>query len=146
MCSWIYAPGQRHRQFLQYLPRGRRKRGKRQGRKVRSERIKWRTSIHHHPAEIEDRGQFGHWEADNVLGAHGTGGLHVSVERSSLYLVGVKIPAITAQATLEAQQALGPKKWGHPISDAVQSEKSLTTMSVSRDASKVPLRHSRGTD
>jgi IS30 family transposase len=91
---------------LQYLPRGRRKRGKRQGRKVRSERIKWRTSIHHHPAEIEDRGQFGHWEADNVLGAHGTGGLHVSVERSSLYLVGVKIPAITAQATLEAQQAV----------------------------------------
>jgi len=104
--AWIYAPGQRHRQFWQYLPRGQRKRRKRQGRKVHSERIKWRTSIHDRPAEIEDRGQFGHGEADSVLGLRGTGGLHTSVERSSRYLVGVKIPSITAQATLEAQHAM----------------------------------------
>ncbi|MEO6943686.1 MAG: IS30 family transposase [Lacisediminihabitans sp.] len=104
--AWIYAPEQSHRHLWQYLPRGQRKRRKRCGRKVHSERIKWRTSIHDRPAVIEDRGQFGHWEADSILGARGTGGLHTSVERHSRFLVGVKIPAITAQATLNAQQAM----------------------------------------
>lgn len=35
--------------------------------------------------------------------ARGTGGIHTSVERRSRYLAAVKIPEITAQATLEAQ-------------------------------------------
>jgi IS30 family transposase len=104
--SWIYSPAQSHRQLRQYLTRGHRKRRKRQGRRVHSERIKWRTSIHARPAEIEDRNQFGHWEADSVLGAHGTGGLHTSVERQSRYLVAIKIESITAQATLKAQQSM----------------------------------------
>jgi IS30 family transposase len=88
------------------LTRGHRKRRKRQGRKVHSERIKWRTSIHDRPAVIENRHEFGHWEADSVLGAHGTGGLHTSVERRSRKLFAIKIEWITAQATLEAQQAM----------------------------------------
>jgi IS30 family transposase len=113
--AWIYAPEQSHRQFWQYLPRGQKKRRKRAGRKVHSERIKWRTSIHDRPTEIEDRNQFGHWEADSVLGAHGTGGLHTSVERTSRYLVGVKIPAITARATLEAQQAMFTTMPAHAV-------------------------------
>jgi IS30 family transposase len=71
--SWIYLPAQSHRQLRQYLIRGHRKRRKRQVRRVHSERIKWRTSIHDRPAEIEDRYQFGHWEADSVLGLRGTG-------------------------------------------------------------------------
>nr|WP_170192057.1 IS30 family transposase [Rhodoglobus vestalii] len=104
--SWIYLPAQSHRQLRQYLTRGHRKRRKRQGRRVHSQRIKWRTSIHARPAGIEDRDQFGHWEADNFLGAHGTGGLHTNVERQSQHLIAVTIPAITAitaQATLDAQ-------------------------------------------
>jgi len=104
--AWIYAPGQRHRQFWQYLPRGQRKRRKRQGRKVHSERIKWRTSIHDRPAVIENRHEFGHWEADSVLGLRGTGGLHTNVERRSRKLFAIKIESITAQATLEAQLTL----------------------------------------
>lgn len=101
--AWIYAPAQRHRQLWQYLPRGQRRRRKRQGRRVHAERIKWRTSIHDRPAEVDERVEFGHWEADSVLGARGSGGIHSSVERVSRYLVGVKIPTITAQATLDAQ-------------------------------------------
>ena len=101
--SWIYLPAQLHRQLRKYLTRGHRKRGKRQGRRVHSDRIKWRTSIHDRPAVIENRHEFGHWEADSVLGAHGTGGLHTSVERRSRKLFAIKIESITAQATLEAQ-------------------------------------------
>lgn len=104
--AWIYDPGQRDRQLWQYLPRGHRKRRKRQGRRVHSERIKWRTPIHDRPAQIEDRREFGHWEADSVLGLRGTGALHTSVERRSRYLVAMKIPAVTAQATLDAQQIM----------------------------------------
>ena len=104
--AWIYSKPQQHRQLWQYLPRGQRKRRKRAGRRVHCERIRWRTSIHDRPAVIEDRGQFGHWESDSVLGARGTGGLHTSVERTSRYLVAKKIPAITAAATLKAQQVM----------------------------------------
>lgn len=103
---WIYAPARRHRQLWQYLPRGQQKRRKRSGRRVHCDRIRWRTSIHDRPAYIEDRAQFGHWEADSVLGSRGTGGIYTNVERTSRYLTGVKIPAITALATLEAQLAI----------------------------------------
>lgn len=101
--AWIYAPAQRHRQLCQYLPRGLKKRRKRSGRRVHSERIKWRTSIHDWPAGVEDRIEFGHWEADSVLGLRGSGGIHTNVERTSRFMTGVKLPAITAQATLDAQ-------------------------------------------
>jgi len=104
--AWIYAPEQRRRQFWQYLPRGHHTRRKRQGRKVHSERIIWRTSIRDCPAAIEDRHQFGHGEADSVLGLRGTGGLDASVERSSRKLFAIKIKSITAQASLRAQLTL----------------------------------------
>ncbi|TFD82415.1 IS30 family transposase [Cryobacterium psychrophilum] len=113
--AWIYSKPQQHRQLWQYLPRGQRKRRKRAGGRVHSERIKWRTSIHDRPTVIEDRAQFGHWEADSVLGAGGTGGLHTSVERTSRYLAAVKIPAITARATLEAQQAMFTTMPAHAV-------------------------------
>lgn len=100
---WIYAPQRHHRQLWQYLPRGQRKRRRRPGRRVHAERIRWRVSIHDRPAEIEDRAQFGHWEADSVLGLRGTGGIHTSVERTLRFLTGVKMAAIIAQATLDAQ-------------------------------------------
>ncbi|SEB69556.1 Transposase and inactivated derivatives, IS30 family [Paramicrobacterium humi] len=100
--AWIYHPNQQHRRLPEYLRRGQKKRRKRRGRRVHQQRIRWRVSIHDRPAVIEDRAEFGHWEADSVLG-RGTGGLHTSVERTSRYLVARKIPEITAQATLEAQ-------------------------------------------
>jgi IS30 family transposase len=101
--AWIYAPGQAHRQLWQYLTRGQKKRRRRQGRKVHREHIRWRTSIQERPAEINERIEFGHWEADSVVGARGTGGIHTSVERVSRYMVGVKIPGVCAQATVDAQ-------------------------------------------
>jgi IS30 family transposase len=70
---------------------------------VHSERIKWRASIHDRPAVIENRHEFGNWEADSVLGLRVTGGLHTKVERGSRKLFAIKIESITAQATLEAR-------------------------------------------
>lgn len=104
--AWIYAPEQTHRELWQYLPRGHKRRRRRKGRKTRSERIKWRTSIRERPAEVEDRIEFGHWESDSILGLRGTGGLHTTVERRSRYLQAVKIPQIAAQPTLHAQLTL----------------------------------------
>lgn len=103
--AWIYSPGMRHRQLWQYLPRGRQRRRKRHGRRVHADRIRWRVSIHDRPAEIDDRSEFGHWESDSMLGVRGSGGLHTTVERVSRYLQAIKIPAITADATLQAQQS-----------------------------------------
>ena len=104
--AWVYDPAQRHRGLSQYLPRGHKKRRRRKGRNVRRERFRWRTSIHDRPAEIEDRQQFGHWESDSVIGAVGSGGLHTTVERTSRYYQAVKIPHITARATVDAQIGL----------------------------------------
>lgn len=104
--AWIYDPAQRHRELWQYLPRGQKRRRRKNGRKTHSERIKWRTSIHARPPEVEDRIEFGHWESDSVLGLRGTGGLHTTVERRARYLQAVKIPQIAAEPTLNAQLAV----------------------------------------
>ena len=113
--AWIYSPGQQHRQLWQYLPRGHRKRRRKKGRNVRRERFKWRTSIHDRPVEIEDRQQFGHWESDSVIGAHGTGGIHTTVERTSRYYQAIKIHQITARATVDAQIGLFTGLPGHAV-------------------------------
>lgn len=104
--AWIYAPAQRELRLWQYLPRGQCKRRK-QGparRVCRAPQIPFRVPIHHRPAVVEDRVEFGHWEADSVLGTKGTGALHTEVERTSRYLIATKITALSAQATLTAQQ------------------------------------------
>jgi IS30 family transposase len=104
--AWIYAPAQVELALWQYLSRGRKKRRKRGPSRAvrRAKRIKYRVPIHHRPASVEDRIEFGHWEADSVLGVRGGAGLQTEVERTSRFLVAVKIPAVTAQATLAAQQ------------------------------------------
>lgn len=104
--AWIYAPEQQHRGLHQYLTRGQKKRRRIKGRRVQSERIKHRVSIHDRPLEVDTRNSFGHWESDSVLGSHGSGGIHTTVERKSRFYAGVKIQAVTAGATLEAQLAL----------------------------------------
>lgn len=113
--AWIYDPGQQHRGLRQYLPRGHKKRRSRKGRNVHRERFKWRTSIHDRPVEIEDRQQFGHWESDSVVGAHGSGGIHTTVERTSRYYQAVKIDQITARATVNAQIGLFTGLPGHAV-------------------------------
>ena len=111
----VHSLAQQHRELWQYLPRGQKKRRRQKGRAVHRERFKWRTSIHDRPEVIEDREQFGHWESDSVIGAHGTGGIHTTVERTSRYYQTVKIPAITARATTDAQIDLFARLPGHAV-------------------------------
>lgn len=101
--EWIYSPGQQHRGLSQYLARAQKKRRRLKGRTVHHERINYRVSIHDRPAAIETREEFGHWESDSVLGSRGSGGIHTTVERKSRYYVGVKIPQVAADPTLQAQ-------------------------------------------
>jgi IS30 family transposase len=89
--------------LLQYLPRGHKKRRKRAGRSVHSDRIRWRVSIHDRPVDVESRTTFGHWESDSIVGRGHSGGIHASVERQFRFVCGAKIPAITAEATWFAQ-------------------------------------------
>jgi len=94
--AWIYGPSRKERQLWQYLPRGHKKRRKRSGRKVHSDRIRWRVSIHDRPVDVESRTTFGHGESDSIVGRGHSGGIHASVERQSRFLCAVKISAITA--------------------------------------------------
>lgn len=104
--AWIYAPAQQHRGLFQYLARGQKKRRRKRGRRVRTERIKYRVSIHERPQEVHAREEFGHWESDSVVGALGSGGIHTTIERVSRYYLGVKLSAVAAGPTLQAQLGL----------------------------------------
>ena len=51
-----------------------------------------RVMIADRPEYINNRSEFGHWEADTVLGKRGTGCIGTLVERKSGYLISFKIP------------------------------------------------------
>ena len=104
--AWIYGSGRRGRQLWQYLPSGHKKRRKRAGRRVHSDRIRWRVSIHDRPWDVESRTTFGHCESDSIVGRGHSGGIHTSGERQSGLVCGAKIPAITAEATWRAQYGM----------------------------------------
>ena len=67
--QWIHAKPQRDLDLRQYLPRGRKRRARRKGRKVRGPRIPMRVDIGQRPRAVDSRGQFGHRESDTVIGA-----------------------------------------------------------------------------
>ena len=103
--AWIYSGQRLNDKLYEYLPRGRKKRWKKHGRRVHSSRINYRQSIHTRPEEINTRAQGGHWEIDSVVGLRGTGVIHTCVERTSRYLYARVLPAATAEATRDAMLA-----------------------------------------
>jgi len=103
---WIYAPEQKAHARWGYLPRGRQKRRKRGGRRTHSDRINYRVSISERPPEVDDRKEFGHWEADSVLGLRGTGDVHTEVERTSRMLMARKVTGSPAEEASRAQKEI----------------------------------------
>ena len=101
--AWIYDPAERHRALWQYLPRGHKRRRRKHGRRVHTERIRFRVSIQDRPAEVNDRSEFGHWESDTVIGARSSGGIHTTVERCSRFLQADKLSRVAAAPTLTTQ-------------------------------------------
>ena len=101
---WIHADGSRRDRWARCLPRGYRRRRRRGGRRTPRFPIPGRTPIHERPFDPGDRGGFGHWEADSVIG---TGcHLHTEVERRTRFPMARIIPDKTAGASLDAQPSL----------------------------------------
>lgn len=102
--QWIYAKPQRDLDLRQYLPRGRKHRGRRKGRKVRGPRIPMRVPISQRPKTVDSRGQFGHWESDTIVGAAPSRVcIDTQVERKSRRLFARLIPDKSAMATARAE-------------------------------------------
>ena len=86
----IHADGSRRDRWARCLPRGHRRRRRRGGRRTPRFPIPGRTPIHERPFDPGDRGGFGHWEADSVIG---TGcHLHTEVERRTRFPMARIIP------------------------------------------------------
>jgi IS30 family transposase len=91
----------------EYLPRKQKKRKKRPGRKVHKSRIPQRVSIHKRPEEINNKTEFGHWEADTVEGRRSdTDGIHTEVERKTNFYAAIKVDAINSPESLKAQRRI----------------------------------------
>src|SRR5690349_7128574 len=83
----VYGPEGRRDDLYRHLPKARRRRGRRYGRKRRSAPIPRERWIENRPAEVEGRGTFGHWEADLLLFRKETGKANVTslLERKSRF-------------------------------------------------------------
>jgi IS30 family transposase len=102
--QWIYATKPNRERLAGYLPRAHRARRKQTGRRVRGSPIGMRVGLAHRAKNIESREEFGHWEADSVIGVgcH----LHTEVERRTRYLKAMVIPDKSAANTIKAQWAM----------------------------------------
>jgi len=95
---YIYSKSVRRYKLWELLPRGRAKRMKLLGRKIRNNgKVPNSVSIDLRPKTISKRNKIGHWETDNVEGPRSSKpALSVSVERLTRLVVISKIPNQTA--------------------------------------------------
>jgi IS30 family transposase len=83
----VYGPEGREDGLFRHLPKARRRRGSRYGRRPRSASIPRERWIENRPAEVGGRETFGHWEADLLIfrKEHGKANVTSLVERKSRY-------------------------------------------------------------
>ena len=83
----VYAPEGREEGLYRHLPKARRRRGSRYGRRPRSTPIPRERWIENRPAEVGDREAFGHWEGDLLIfrKEHGKANVTSLVERKSRF-------------------------------------------------------------
>jgi IS30 family transposase len=86
---YVYGPEGREAGLHRHLPKARRRRQQRYGRKPRSSPIPANRAIQHRPPEVEDRQTFGHWEADLLIfrREHGKANLTSVIERQTRYTI-----------------------------------------------------------
>lgn len=91
---YAYGPEGREAGLCRYLPKARRRRQQRHGRKPRSSSIPTNRSILCRPIEVDDRKTFGHWAADLPIfrRAHGKANLTSMIERQTRYTMLVPNP------------------------------------------------------
>ncbi len=100
--AFIYASeiGKRDKLY-QYLPRGKKRRSKKYGRKARKHRLEGRVFIEARSKEANDRSEVGHWETDSVLCKY-RDSVNVLAERMSRKVIITKLDGKDAQATTHA--------------------------------------------
>lgn len=100
--AWIYESdvGKRDRMY-EYLPRGKKKRTKKYGRRSHKQRLEGRIFIEARSKEANERTEIGHWETDSVLCKY-RNGVNVLAERMSRKVIITKLAAKDAAATTEA--------------------------------------------
>lgn len=87
--------------LYQYLPRGKKKRTKKHGRKAHKHRLEGRVFIEARSKEANDRSEVGHWETDSVLCKY-RDSVNVLAERMSRKIIITKLGGKDAQATTHA--------------------------------------------
>lgn len=102
--QFIYCEDQAHKKLWEYLPRKQTRRKRKTGRKVHRSRIPDRVSIHLRSNAANDRTEFGHWEADSMVGRRQRGtAIHTEVERQTRYLQAAIKPNLESDSTIKVQ-------------------------------------------
>ena len=101
---WIHADRHRRERWARCLPRGHRRRRRRDGGRTSRFPIPGRVPIPERPPEAGDRSGFGHWEADGVIGAGCDP--HTEVERKTRFLMAGIVPGKTAGESVGARLAM----------------------------------------
>jgi IS30 family transposase len=86
---YIHGPEGRELGLYRHLPKARRRRQPRHGRRPRPSFVPADRAIQLRPAEVEDRRTFGHWEADLLIfrREHGKANLTTLLERQTRYTI-----------------------------------------------------------
>jgi len=92
--------GKRDRMY-EYLPRGKKRRTKRRGRKSQCSRLEGRVFIESRPREANERTGIGHWETDTML-CKRREGVNVIADRLSRKVIITKLAGKGADATTSA--------------------------------------------
>ncbi|MEK7479656.1 MAG: IS30 family transposase [Patescibacteria group bacterium] len=87
--------------LYEYLPRGKKRRSKRKGRKSQKHRLEGRVFIEARSVEANERSEVGHWETDSVLCKY-RDRVNVLAERMSRKVIITKLAAKDASATTAA--------------------------------------------
>lgn len=100
--AFIYASEiGKHDKLYEYLPRGKKKRTKKYGRRSHKQRLEGRVFIEARSREANNRSEVGHWETDSMLCKY-RDGVNVLAERMSRKVVITRLDAKDAAATTSA--------------------------------------------
>jgi IS30 family transposase len=99
----VYSKDFQHLNLWEYLSKAHKKRKNKHKRQGARSNIPYRVSIHNRLEAVNNRSEFGHWEADSVLSSRvGEGGIQTQVERMSRYICARKVKAITSAEGIKA--------------------------------------------
>ena len=97
--AWLYKREQKKEKLWKFLPRHKAKRGLRKNKGAGISRIPNRISIHARPKAVENKKNFGHWEADLISFLKNSQHAAVVRERTSMFVLSAPLLSKKAFAT-----------------------------------------------